>query len=70
MPPYNNHTSATAVAPEFRTQNLSAVCPRKKARPEVAPYRQTFPHTMLSSVLNDGDMFLGGQTTISPPDKP
>lgn len=36
-------TSTTAIAPEFLTEKRSAAIPLKKALPDVAPYRQTFP---------------------------
>jgi hypothetical protein len=35
--------SATAVAPELRTQNRSATMPRMKTVPLVAPYSATLP---------------------------
>lgn len=54
------YTSITAVAPEFLTQNRSAAIPRKKAFPDVAPYKQTLPTIMFSSDLNSGGKCVGG----------
>ena len=53
-------------APEFRTQNLSAATPLKKAVPPVAPYKQTLPTMMFSSDLKEE--LTGGRTTIVPND--
>ena len=53
-------TSDTAMAPEFRTQNLSAACPLKKALPDVAPYRTTLPTIMLFTVSKLSGIVFGG----------
>uniref|UniRef100_A0A915JCG1 Uncharacterized protein n=1 Tax=Romanomermis culicivorax TaxID=13658 RepID=A0A915JCG1_ROMCU len=63
-------TSTTAIAPELRTQNLSAPTPRKNAFPEVAPYKATLPIITLCSDLKSGCIFFGGKMQISPPDRP
>lgn len=50
--------STTAMAPEFLTANLSDAIPLIYARPEVAPYRHTFPAITLRCDSN-GDVFGG-----------
>jgi hypothetical protein len=66
--PWSPTPSTTVTTPELRTAKRSPASPRKKAFPEVAPYRTVLPTIALSSArkLASGD----GRTTSVPPDMP
>ena len=46
--PWSPTPSTTAVAPEFRTANLSPACPAANNFPEVAPYKTVLPIIVFS----------------------
>src|SRR6266536_1977810 len=66
--PWSPTPSATAVAPELRTQNRSPTTPHRNTSPAVAPYKTTFPAMMFSAAANGAAG--SGAATIRPPDRP